>query len=344
VDVNNQEELERVVSSGDVVLNTIGPFYRTALPVIDAAIKRKVHYIDINDDHDVAATLVFDPSYDERAKQAGTMILIGCGATPGFTNLLAKLACDRLDQPRTIRLCWVVPFFLEGFSPGIMDHLFHMLTGDVIQFIDGKHQPVAAYSGVRNVEFLPPFRTYPAYYSGHGEPVTLGHFIPGLEEATIRSYFFPQAADDLMRMLVDRGFGNREIVAGADISPLDFLTSYAATESGRASLGVDLQGETVGFASQVEVCGSKGADEVKIIFEEQGLLGGGESQTLDSTPVCARLALEGVMDGSITGTGFLAPEACIDPVPFINAVIAETGKSVHQREEIIRKNVFKEPG
>lgn len=343
VDVNDPESLNKVLSQGNVVLNTVGPFYRTALFVIEAAITAKVHYIDINDDHDVAAQLVLDPSYDRRAKDAGTIILIGCGATPGFTNVLAKHGSERLDKTSSIRLCWVVPFVVQGFSPAIMDHLFHMLSGEVIQFIDGKHQKVPAYSGTRDVDFLPPFRSYPAYFSGHGEPVTLGHFIPGLEEATIRSYFYPKTADDLMRFLVESGFGSRDEVPGLGLSPMEFITGYAASAAGQRALRVEQGDEVFGYASQVEISGERGGDKVRLVFEQHQLLGGNtenQSEGGDPTAVCARLSLESVLDGKVNLRGFLAPEACLETQSFIKAVITETGITIHEREEVVKRDMF----
>ncbi len=343
VDVGNPESLDQLFSQGDVVLNTVGPFYRTALAVIDAAIKAEIHYVDINDDHDVAAALVEDPAYDRRAKEADIILLIGCGATPGFTNMLAKLGADRMDRARSIRLCWTVPFLVDRFSPAVMDHLFHMLTGEVTQFIDGKHQKVPAYEGVREVKFRPPFGTYPAYFSGHGEPVTLGHFIPGLEEATIRSFFYPESADDLMRFLVRSGLGDRELVPELGISPIQFFTRYASSAAGRRALVSDLQGEVLGYASQVEVCGIRNGSEIRLVFEDHQMLDGSDRSSRgapDPTAVCARLALERILDGEVTRRGFLAPEACIDPAPYIQAVLDETGKTIYEQEEVIVKRTF----
>ena len=342
-DVSDPDNLINLLTQGDVVLNTVGPFYRTAISVIDAAIAAKVHYIDINDDHDVAAELVSDPSYDQRARDADTILLIGCGATPGFTNVLAKLGSEKLDKTKSIRLCWVVPFFVQGFSPAIFDHLFHMLSGEVTQFIEGKHQKVPAYSGVKDVEFLPPFRSYPAYFSGHGEPVTLGHFIPGLEEATIRSCFYPQTADDLMRFLVESAFGSRDEVPGLGLSPMEFITGYAGCAAGQRGLSVDQGNDVFGYASQVEVSGERGGNEVRLVYEQHQLLGSNsknQSGGGDPTAVCARLALESLLDGQVSLRGFLAPEACLDAQPYIEAVLAETGITIHEREEVIKRDRF----
>ncbi len=332
VDVTSPESLRMALTGADLVFNAVGPFYKRALPIIDAAIAARVDYVDVNDDHDVAARLFLDSTYDARARQAGIKVLIGCGSTPGLSNMLARLAADQLDRVRSIRLCWVVPFLGCFFTPSVWDHLFHMVDGEVTQFLDGRYQKVAPFSGRRDVTFLPPFGTYPAYYSGHGEPVTLPRFISGVEEVTIRSCFFPQAGDDFMRQLVRMGFGSQQQVPGAGMSPFDFLMHYNSTDAGRAALTVPPDPEPFGFASQVEVEGERGGDRVRIVFEQHGLT----EQATDPTSTCARVVLEEVIGGKVKGVGLLAPEGCIDPEPYVSQVVRETGVTLHKREEVIR--------
>ncbi|MFN8627706.1 MAG: saccharopine dehydrogenase NADP-binding domain-containing protein [Candidatus Binatia bacterium] len=340
VDVTDCESLRAAMSGADLVFNAVGPFYRSALPVVDAAIEARIDYVDINDDHDVAAQLIVDSTYDRRAAAAGIKVLIGCGSTPGFTNVLARLGADRLDRARAIRLCWIVPFVGGFFSAAVWDHLFHMVDGDVTQFLEGRHQRVPAFGGCRNVSFLPPFGTYPAYYSGHGEPVTLGRFIEGVEEVSIRSYFFPQAGDDLMRALVRLGMGSRERVPGIDVSPLEFLTQYATSAAGQATLTVGTGDEPFGHASQVEVEGERGGDRVRLIFEQHQFMGDEATPAQDPTSFCARLALEAVLRGEVRKTGVLAPEACLDPEPYIREVVRATGMILYEREEVVRAGRF----
>jgi saccharopine dehydrogenase-like NADP-dependent oxidoreductase len=340
VDVTDRESLRSALAGANLVFNAVGPFYRSALPVIDATVEAGIDYVDINDDHDVAARLVMDAAYDRRAKDAGIKVLIGCGSTPGFTNVLARLGANRLDRVRAIRLCWVVPFVGGFFSPAVWDHLFHMVDGDVTQYLDGRYQKVPAFGGVRQVAFLPPFGTYPAYYSGHGEPVTLPRFIAGVEEVSIRSYFFPQEGDDLMRALVRLGLGSHERLPGINIAPLEFLTQYAASEAGQAALTVGAGEEPFGHASQVEVEGERAGARVRLIFEQHGFMGDATTAAQDPTTICARVVLDALLRGEVTGQGLLAPEACLDPEPYVRQVVQETGMILHEREEIIRTGLF----
>src|SRR5690554_7489372 len=54
VDINQPQQLDAALDGVQLVFNAVGPFYRSALPVVEAALRNRVDYIDINDDHDVA--------------------------------------------------------------------------------------------------------------------------------------------------------------------------------------------------------------------------------------------------------------------------------------------------
>jgi len=351
VDITERQNLRAVLSGAALVFNAVGPFYKSALPVIDAAIETRVDYMDINDDHDVAAQLVLDPSYHQRATEAGIKILIGFGHGPGLQNVLARLGADRLDRVNAIRLCAIVPFAFRLFSPAVLDHMFHVLGGESTQYLEGQYQKMSGMTGARKVSFLPPFRTYTAHYWGHGEPITVPHFIPGVKEVSGRFAFFPQAGNDLMGRLIDLGFGSRDPVPELGISPLKFLTHYAASEAGGKHFTMNTGEEPFKYANQVEVEGTRNGSRVRMIFEQHGSFGEDEKllseghaaagHSFDPTPTCARIAIESLLGGELKGTGVLAPEACLDPERYVREVVRETGMALHEREEIIRTDSFR---
>jgi len=47
LDVTNETDVERVVKTARVVINTVGPFHRYGTPVIRACVRNAVHYVDI---------------------------------------------------------------------------------------------------------------------------------------------------------------------------------------------------------------------------------------------------------------------------------------------------------
>src|SRR5690554_2571620 len=104
VDINQPQQLDAALDGVQLVFNAVGPFYRSALPVVEAALRNRVDYIDINDDHDVAEALLLKGDYHARALAAGIRIIISCGSTPGLTNVVARLLADRLDQTHAIHL------------------------------------------------------------------------------------------------------------------------------------------------------------------------------------------------------------------------------------------------
>jgi len=84
IDVNDKDRLADLISSHDIVMNTVGPYYKYATMILEAVIKAKKPYVDICDD--------WKPTLDslklnEKAKEAGVTAIIGIGASPGITNL-----------------------------------------------------------------------------------------------------------------------------------------------------------------------------------------------------------------------------------------------------------------
>ena len=104
VDIRKHEELVRILRGFDVVLNCVGPFYEWAEPVIRGAMDAGSNYVDICDDHDPTERMM---QMDEEVKKAGILALIGCGWTPGLSNILARYGAEKLGVSDEIRISWV---------------------------------------------------------------------------------------------------------------------------------------------------------------------------------------------------------------------------------------------
>src|SRR5687768_16923502 len=57
LDLNDPAKLEKVLSEFEVVMHAAGPFDTTALPMAEACIKSRTHYLDINGDIEVFEAL-----------------------------------------------------------------------------------------------------------------------------------------------------------------------------------------------------------------------------------------------------------------------------------------------
>lgn len=130
IDVTDAVALRALLGGAQVVLNTTGPFYRLGTAVLEACISTRCHYIDICDDWEPTIKLL---SLNDQAKAAGVLAIIGLGASPGVSNLLARVACDRLDRVDDLYTAWPIDagageFSLEdatGVGPGPSAAIVH---------------------------------------------------------------------------------------------------------------------------------------------------------------------------------------------------------------------------
>jgi saccharopine dehydrogenase (NAD+, L-lysine-forming) len=327
-DAGDPRSVADVISDAGLVFNAVGPHYRFCLPLVQAAIEARVNYVDINDDYDVAAELVRNPWYDRGARAAGISVLTGAGTTPGMTNVLARWGFDQLDQARTVSIGWAVPFIVN-LSPAVVEHMFHILSGDVIQFIEGEYVSVPAGSGERVIEQSPPYGTYKVAFSGHGEAATNPKFLPGLREVTVRSTFFQEAGNELYRSLIRQGFGSSEVIPGLQLSPRGFMAQFLCTEQAETALSIDVSNAPFGAVFYVEVAGDRDGRETKVIYEMHLEMSGDE--LADPTVHAAAIAVKEFLAGRVTTHGVIAPEACLEPARVIPLFCELSGISLHQK-------------
>src|SRR5512137_2400292 len=151
-DVNDKESLVKLLKGADVVISTVGPFYRYAAPVVKAAIEARVNLIDIDDDFDATGECL---ELHDEARKAGITVIIGMGASPGVTNLIAALGASRMDRTDDIRLYWGESA-IDPTGSAAMMHWFHITAEKVPVFIDGKWVEAQGFTEPEVIEFLPP--------------------------------------------------------------------------------------------------------------------------------------------------------------------------------------------
>jgi lysine 6-dehydrogenase len=92
MDVADQDAMVKAFGDVNVVINTAGPFYKTAVPVAKAAVQAKVNYIDICDDYE-GTEVLFNSEIDQLAKDAGITVLTGNGIGPGHQQCIGQMVC-----------------------------------------------------------------------------------------------------------------------------------------------------------------------------------------------------------------------------------------------------------
>ncbi|HIE0940219.1 TPA: saccharopine dehydrogenase family protein [Serratia marcescens] len=99
--LDNPDTIDGGLADIDAVLNCAGPFLHTARPLMEAAIRQKVHYLDVAaelDSYQLAEIL------DEAASSAGVMLLPGCGGSVAMLGCLAAQAATRVKNPASMSL------------------------------------------------------------------------------------------------------------------------------------------------------------------------------------------------------------------------------------------------
>ena len=185
LDVTDRSKLTEMMLNVDVVLNTVGPFFKYGPPVLEAAIESGCHYLDINDDWEPTLDML---KMHERAKEKGITAIIGMGASPGLTNMLARVAMQQLDTVDTVYTGWS----LEGASPdaessqtganAAMEHGILQVTGKVMIRQNGKDEMVKPLKEVE-VTF-PGSKPTKSHIFGHPEAVTFPHHFKGIKNST----------------------------------------------------------------------------------------------------------------------------------------------------------------
>jgi len=187
VDVLDETALAKALTGADVVMTTVGPYYRFGLPMLRAAIRAGCHYLDINDDWEPTLEML---ELDEEAKKAGITAVIGMGASPGLSNLIAVKAMNELDKVDDLITGWGTGGHDEELSeePGeggtlraATEHWIHQLTGKIRVRRDGEFRDATAFEEIQ-VDY-PGVGLVTTHTVGHPEPITLPLFRPEIRNS-----------------------------------------------------------------------------------------------------------------------------------------------------------------
>jgi saccharopine dehydrogenase-like NADP-dependent oxidoreductase len=241
-------------------------------------------------------------SLSEQAQAKGVTAIIGLGVSPGYFNLLAKAGSERLDSTDEINMYWTIAKG-EPEGPAVIDHTLDIMSGEVLQFINGKEVSVPALSGAeQEVDMPAPFGRMPAVFVGHPEPVTLSRYIPGVK-TVINKYAAPVEEIGFFQGLQELGLMRKEpiTVRGQQVSPRDLLVTLLSSVPHEEAPQAAHRSAAI-----LEVKGLMGGEPTTIRYELKGNMA-----PLTSLP--AALGAELLARGEIAETGVMPPEACVPP-------------------------------
>ena len=328
VDASDEDALVAVIRGHDVVVNTMT--YHFGLQATRAAIRAGVSYLDLGGLHNTPKQLALD----DEARAAGVAIILGCGATPGVSNILARRGANELDAVEAIHIAFASHRSIAP-SPGLLDTILDEFSPEASRFFykDGGLVQVQPFDGAQFITFLPPVGEQEVYFVPHSETHTLPRFIgKGLRRVDVRGAWRPETMQALRLFLNYRLITSDAVqVNGTHLRAKEFLRAHLlqAEANGNARDEGDWA-----FLLYVEVKGMRAGREAYRIYRTShpGMSEWGQQATAKMTGIPASIAAQLLAHGAVLGKGVMAPEAAFEPARFI-AELARRGIRVEERLE-----------
>jgi len=350
LDVTEEKELIDLISMHDIVVNTVGPFYKFATMILDASIKAKKPYIDICDDWKPTLDLL---DMDKKAKDAGITAIIGMGASPGITNLLAVLACSELDEVDELITAWG---FSEGktgkkpryYIPGkslkkilgpppekanaATEHLLFETLEKIPTFKDGKIIEIEPLTEAEPLQF-PGFKDTYICHIGHPETVTLPRTIKAKSISLVM--FIGETATNRTHKYRQKIINKELTITEATIAlEREIKSLIKSAQMGRAPMK-----EYVGMPPSLCVIatGKKDRKRKKLAI---ALNRYPYDDMAGITGVPLAIATRMMMESIIKEKGVLTPEESIDPIEFFNRLAPYCGKNLTGKDILLKREVY----
>jgi saccharopine dehydrogenase-like NADP-dependent oxidoreductase len=317
LDVMDSSALRAAMREVDVVLNTTGPFFKLAVPILQTAIESGCHYLDICDDWEPTLEMF---AMDAAAREAGITAVIGLGASPGLSNLLGLAAMRELDSVQELYTGWDMAGAVpedESSQDGVnaaMVHAIQQLTGVVRVQREGAVEMARPLDTVE-IDY-PGIGRRAAYIFGHPEAVTFPHHYPEIRTSLNLAHGVEGHVWVLkvLRGLVERGW--LSMSRGAAL--LGWLEGLAGGGSTEPVLSADrlpgIYGLAVGTREGVPA-------SVAVTLGDIGEVGMG---FVTGVPLACGLEL--LLKGSLVQRGVFAPESgAIDPHEFFRVLSTKEG-------------------
>ena len=314
LDVTDTPALRRAIERCDLVMNTVGPFFRFGVPILSATLDVGRAYVDVCDDWEPTLAML---ELDRLARERGVPAIVGMGITPGVSNLLALLAAEELDEATQLITGWDVdaalPEEVHSTPSAATVHGVEQLTGLIRVRRGGQwsdEKPIKAIE----VDY-PGIGPRKAWTIGHPEPVTLPRAIPSLNDCFNVMVTSPGSARSMrfLRWFVDKGIIGKtraariaEVVEGAGGATPDLAEVVArAEDKGRMDLPPIFALAAGTRQGQSESVG------VMLLSAPDGGIGG-------TTGVPLGLAVRLVLAGAVSSSGVLPPEQAFEPREFLD--------------------------
>lgn len=301
--LQTEEDIARVLKGADVAVACLP--HSLSVPAIKAAISSNCHLVDL-----VGSQFMEKMELDEQAKQAGIIIVPGCGVAPGITNFLAAQGIGLLDEAdEAVMTCGGIP--MHPIPPlwyqvvYRLESLLGLYTKPAIAIEDGEIVKLVPLSDLQEITFPEPVGLCETVITdAHSTAFLLKGKVKNLYEKTVR---YPGHWEK-MKVIGELGFLDDTPIAveGISITPRAFAEKVLATKM----KGDSHKDITV---LRVEVTGVKDGVRTKHQWEMVDFYDDERNITsmAKTTALPALLIAKGIATKQITETGVVPIESLI---------------------------------
>jgi len=317
-DITNKAIMVKILSKASVVINST-PYYHN-VNVMEAALEAGCHYIDLGGLFHVTKEQL---KLNEQFKAKNLTAVVGMGAAPGMTNIMAAAGQKDLDVVDSVDILVgsvdnvkVDHPFLPPYS---IETLIDEYTLNPMVFENGEFKAEVPLSGALMVDFPEPVGKQEAIYTLHSEVLTIPatYKDKGIKRVTFR-LGLPLEFHDKIKFLMALGFGAKEKLATreGEFTPRKMLAHIIN------SFPVPKYDPDDCEVVRVDVRGSQGGT-VKFIRMETTVFADQKQKiscgALD-TGVPPSIVAQMLMANEIKHTGVVAPEVAVDAESFFAAL------------------------
>jgi len=308
------KNLPGILKQYDVCVNATQ--YYNNLKVMKACMKAKINYLDLGGlFHMTRKQLKLNAEF----KKINKIAVLGCGSTPGITNVLASYAAQFFDAIKSINISFADADFTRYRQKFVLPYTFHTIVDEFMlkPYIlkKGKLKAVAPLSGEKMLHFsLFPqeMQNQKGFYTLHSELATFHRSFKEkkLKECSFRVTFLQNFINKI-KTLIEGGFASQKKVSlkGQKNKILDvsakimdqWLPQQIVTDE--EIIRVDLLGKKNGKKMQIVM---------DAIAKSRGKIPAGTHDTGIPASIIAIMVGKGV----INKTGVHPSESCIPSIEF----------------------------
>lgn len=320
-DITNLAVMAKQLKGAACVINST-PYYHN-VNVMEAALQAGCHYLDLGGLFHVSKEQL---KLDAKFKAAGLTAVIGMGAAPGMTNLMAFAGQSEMEAIDSVEIFvgsvdnvkidhpFLVPYSIET--------LIDEYTKEPMVFENGEFKAVPALSGALEVDFPAPVGTQEAIYTLHSEVLTIpmSFAAKGIKKTTFR-LGLPIDFHKKLEFLMQLGFGSATKIdtREGEFTPRKILAAMIGQfpvpqydPDDCEVVRVDVRGKKKASAKTSPGLEVTVRMETTVLADKRWKVSCGALDTGVPPSIAAQL----ILNGEVCGPGVLAPELAFSPEKF----------------------------